>query len=98
LHPAAPSGPEIRIAIDEIVVDGVAVADPGAFRADLVAELTALASGYAADRATGAAPAHPGGTAAVLSGAPVAAGSATLGADVARSVWASMIPASRSRS
>src|SRR5689334_6902234 len=93
-----PTGiPEIGIAIDEIVLDGVAVADPQAFRADLVAELTALAGAYAADRATGAATAHPGGTASMLSAAPVAAESTTLGADVARSIWSSMIPSRGSR-
>jgi hypothetical protein len=87
-----PDAPAVRIAIDEIVLHGVDVADPRAFGADLLAELTALARGYAADRARGTAPAHPGGRAALLHGAPVSAPSPTLPADVARSVWESMIP------
>jgi hypothetical protein len=89
--------PDIRIAIDEIVLHGVPVTDPDAFRAGLVAELTALARGFAADRASGTAPDHPGGTAAVLHGGPVAAGSPTLAADVARSVWGSMLPGGSGR-
>lgn len=93
----SPETPAVRIAIEEIVLHGVDVGDVDGFRADLVAELTALAGGYAADRAAGTAPAHPGGTAPVLLGDPVAAASRTLGADVARSVWGSMVGPGGSR-
>jgi hypothetical protein len=74
---------EVSISIDEIVLDGVAVADEGAFRAGFVAELTALATGHHGG--------IPGGTAPELHGA-LLSNVDNMGASVARSVWASMIP------
>jgi hypothetical protein len=76
---------DVRIDIDEIVIDGVDVGDVGAFRAALVAELTGLASGHRGD--------YPSGRAYELRGSPVESSpSERLGASVARSAWSSMIP------
>jgi hypothetical protein len=73
---------DVSISIDQIVLDGVALPDEGGFRASLVAELTALASGH-----TGA---ISGGTAAELHGTALSDVD-DLGTRVARSVWSSMV-------
>jgi hypothetical protein len=75
----------VRLRIDEIVLDGVDVPDVGAFRTSLVAELSRLASGHQGTYPSGAAP--------VLVGTPVGPSTVDgLGAEVARSVWSSMVP------
>lgn len=76
---------DVCIDIDEIVFEGVDVSDLEAFRAALGAELTGLAAGHRRE--------YPGGTASVLHGAPVVQSAAdSLGADVARSAWSSIVP------
>jgi hypothetical protein len=73
---------DIHIHIDEVVLDGVALSDPDGFRAALAEALTGLVDGHRGG--------YPSGVASVLHGTPVAA--PVLGQDVARSVWASLIP------
>ncbi|GIH06865.1 hypothetical protein Rhe02_49320 [Rhizocola hellebori] len=73
---------DISIAIDEIVLNGVSVPDEGGFRASLIAELTTLALGHTGAISGGAAP-ELHGTA--LSDVD------NLGAQVAQSVWSSMV-------
>lgn len=79
---------EIRISVGELVLEGVPVADVAAFRAALLAQLH--------DRALAHGGSYPGGTAPELYGTPVTVtphtGPARLAAQVARSVWHSVVP------
>ena len=75
----------MHVDIDEIVFEGVDVSDHEAFQAALVAELSELAADHRTE--------YRGGTAPVLHGAPVDQSAAdSLGADVARSAWSSIVP------
>jgi hypothetical protein len=75
---------DVHIHIDAVLLDGVTVTDPGVFRAALEATLTELAEGHRGGYLSGAEQ--------VLKGEPVQSNSDSMGADVARSAWASMIP------
>ena len=72
----------IHISIDELVLDGLPVADPERFRAAFEAELGRLASVHGGQLADGAAP--------VLHGAAVDGADPV---DLAGSVWGSVVPA-----
>jgi hypothetical protein len=77
----------VSVHIGEIVIDGVAVADVGAFRAAVMDTLTRLAAEHAGG--------YPSGEATLLVGTPVVAGGlaeADLGVRVAHSVWRSIVP------
>lgn len=77
---------DIHLHIDEVVVDGVELADPRAFRGALEAALAGLAERHRGE--------FPAGTATVLHGPAVTAATPDgLGAEVARSIWSSIIPA-----
>ena len=73
---------EVEISIDHLVVEGVEVPDEAAFRESLVSSLTALASAHEGP--------ITGGAAAELRGEALS-GVDSLGAEVAQSVWGSMI-------
>jgi hypothetical protein len=75
---------EVHLHIDEVVLDGVDVGDPEEFRVAFVAALTGLAQAHAGE--------YPSGRAFALNGSVVTA--PVHGADVARSVWHSMVPVS----
>jgi hypothetical protein len=84
----------IEIAIDEIVLHDVPVADVAAFGRAVEASLAALAADYRATKYSGQ---LPDGEAALLHGARVDAGPdaspGALGAAVAGSVWRAIVPA-----
>lgn len=72
---------EVHIHIDEVIVEGAEMSDPDGFRAAFEATLVELARDHGGG--------YPDGVAPVLHGEPVAAPD---GADVARSVWHSIVP------
>jgi hypothetical protein len=75
----------VRVEIDEIVLDGVDVADPVAFRTALETALSDLAAQHSGPYAQG--------SALLLRGAAITPSTADgLGRQVAQSVWNSIVP------